>query len=147
MTVPTNDLNAHSASASVSVSAETAFEFLADGMNQSYWALGSLDRREIGPDTFVGTSMFDGNEEFVRLRPNSDLLLVDYFVGPSPEELTHLVESRVIPGVALGRPEGTCVVTNTVWRHDSLDEETWALMYHLWKTELYLIKGKLERLA
>lgn len=144
--MPRDDLNAHSASVGVEVGPDVAFAFLADGMNQSYWALGSLEREQIGPDTFVGTSMFDGAKEYVRLRPNPDALLVDYFVGASPDSLRQLVESRIIPGAELGRSADSCVVTNTVWRADAIDDETWALMYHLWKTEVNLIKGKLERL-
>jgi len=62
-----------------------------------------------------------------------------------PDSLSHLVESRVIPGAELGRSPDSCVVTNTVWRAEEIDAETWAVMYHLWKTELYLIKGRLER--
>lgn len=139
--------HSHSASVAVAVGPQVAFAFLADGMNQSYWALGSLDRERLGPDTFVGTSMFDGAKEYVRLRPDEAALLVDYFVGPAPEELHHLVESRIIPGEELGRSADSCVVTNTVWRSEGIDDETWALMYHLWNTEVHLIKGKLERLT
>ena len=69
--MPVDDANAHSASTAVNVSADVAFTFLADGMNQSYWALGSLERRALGDDLYVGTSMFDGQELYVRLRPNA----------------------------------------------------------------------------
>lgn len=143
--MPLND-HAHSASVAVDVSPRIAYDFLADGMNQSYWALGSLGRERLGPDTFVGTSMFDGSQEYIKLRPNPDELLVTYFVGASPDSLHQMVESRIIPGSELGRPADSCIVTNTVWRSEGLDDEAWTLMYHLWNTEVNLIKGKLERL-
>ena len=143
--MPVDDANAHSASIAVDVSADVAFAFLADGMNQSYWALGSLERRALGDDLYVGTSMFDGQELYVRLRPNAELRLVDYFLGADPDSLQHLVESRVIPGEELGRAPGTCVVTNTHWRPEDMDADEWTLTYYLWKTEVYLIKGHLER--
>ena len=71
--------------------------------------------------------------------------LVDYFLGATPDALQHLVESRVIPGEELGRAPGTCVVTNTHWRPEDMDAEEWVMTYYLWKTEVYLIKGHLER--
>jgi len=143
--VPVDDANAHSASIAVDVTADVAYAFLADGMNQSYWALGSLERRDLGDDLYVGTSMFDGKELYVRLRPNAELRLVDYFLGADPENLVHLVESRVVPGEELGRPPGTCVITNTHWRPEAATDEEWTMTYYLWKTEVYLIRGFLER--
>jgi len=143
--VPVDDANAHSASIAVDVTADVAYAFLADGMNQSYWALGSLERRDLGDDLYVGTSMFDGKELYVRLRPNAELRLVDYFLGADPGKLVHLVESRVLPGEELGRAAGTCVVTNTHWRPEDATAEGGAMTYYLWKTEVYLIKGCLER--
>ncbi|UGS36037.1 hypothetical protein [Capillimicrobium parvum] len=145
--MPTDDPNAHFASAHIDVHAEQAFDFLADGMNQRFWALFSIERRQLGPDTFVGSSMFDAVDEYVRLRPNRELLLVDYFIGfEGPDNLRHQVQSRVIPGPELGRPENTCVVTNVVWRDEAYTPEVWGLIYHVWKVELALIKGKLEQL-
>jgi hypothetical protein len=143
--VPSGDKHAHCASVLVDVPAQTAFEFLADGMNQSYWALGSLDRRRLGEHLFVGTSMFDGVEEFIQLRPNRELLLVDYFCGGSADELHQAVESRVIPGPEVGAGENQCIVANTIWRTASMDDDEWDLLYHLWYTEMNLIKGFLER--
>ncbi len=140
-----DDPDAHSASIAVEVHADVAYAFLADGMNQSYWALGSLERRDLGDHLYVGTSMFDGEELYVRLRANAELRLVDYFLGGDPGRLAHLVESRVIPGEELGRAAGTCVVTNTHWRPEEATAEEWKMTYYLWKTEVYLIKGQLER--
>ena len=143
--MPVDDANAHSASIAVGAPADVAYAFLADGMNQSYWALGSLERRDLGDNLYVGTSMFDGKELFVRLRANAELRLVDYFLGTHRERLVHLVESRVIPGEELGRAPGTCVVTNTHWRPEAATAEEWEMTYYLWKTEVYLIKGCIER--
>ena len=145
--MPVDDANAHSASIGVDVHADVAYAFLADGMNQSYWALGSMERRDLGDHLYVGTSMFDGEELYVRLRPNPELRLVDYFLGTDRDRLAHLVESRVIAGEELGRPEGTCVITNTHWRPEDATEEEWTMTYYLWKTEVYLIRGHLERVA
>jgi hypothetical protein len=143
--MPIDSRHANSASVLVNVPADVAFEFLADGMNQSYWALGSLDRRRLSEDLYAGTSMFDGAEEFIRIHANRDLRLVDYYVGASEDDLHHAVESRVILGPELGHAEDCCVVTNTIWRSTGLDDEAWEVLYHLWHTEVNLIKGRLER--
>lgn len=135
---------AHCVTASVAVDAETAFEFLADGMNQSYWALGSWDRRSLGDGIFVGTSLFDGSELFVRVVPRPETLVVDFETGRSPDSLAHHVEARVIRGETLGRPAETCVVTLTIWRSDDVDDATWDLLGHCFATEIQMIRGRLE---
>ena len=100
---------AFSVSALVAVEAEEAFAFLADGMNQRYWALGSWDRRRLGEDLFAGDSLFDGSELLIGSCPGRDLLLVDFLTGTSADALDHHVEARVIPGPTLGHPPGTCL--------------------------------------
>ena len=135
---------AHCAATLAQVDARKAFDFLADGMNQTYWALGSWDRRQIGDRTFVGTSLFDGRELVVRLVPDEERLLVDFETGRSPDSLQHAVEARVVPGPTLGHPEGTCVVTLTVWRGADVDDAAWELLWHCFETEIQMIRGRLE---
>lgn len=143
--LPPNDPNTHCASIEVNVSAETAFSFMADGMKQNYWALGSVNRRNLGNGLFVGTSSFDGSDLYVTLAGHPDLLMVDYCFGPTPETIAPVVEARIKPGVALGRKDNCCVVTLTIWRWPHSTDEEWELHYHLWKVEVHLIKGALER--
>jgi hypothetical protein len=135
---------AHCVTASVAVAAETAFEFLADGLNQSYWALGSWDRRALGDGVFVGTSLFNGSELYVRVIPRPETLVVDFETGHSPDSLAHHVEARVIRGTTLGRPADTCVVTLTIWRSTDVDDATWELLEHCFATEIQMIRGRLE---
>lgn len=136
--------NAHCVSIVVGVDGATAFDFLADGMNQTHWALGSWDRRSHGDDLFSGTSLFDGSELFVRVVPHPEILVVDFETGRSPDTLAHRVEARVIRGETLGRPSSTCVVTLTIWRAADIDDETWELLGHSFATEIHMIKGRLE---
>jgi hypothetical protein len=140
-----DDPNAHSASIEVGVPAETAFAFMADGMKQSYWALGSVNRRELGGNLFVGQSSFDGTDLYVRIDSYPELLLVDYSTGSSPDELTPSVEARIRRGEWLGKEPSASVITLTLWRWSGADEERWQMHYHLWKTEMHLIKGALDR--
>ena len=140
----TRTSQAFTVAAHVAVSAEEAFAFLADGMNQRYWALGSWDRRAVGDGVFVGTSLLDGTELYVRVVPQPDLLLVDFQTGTGPESLAHEVEARVVPGPTLGHPEGTCLVVLTVFRLASVDDESWEQAWHMFQTEIQMIKGRLE---
>jgi len=135
---------AFSVSALVAVEAEEAFAFLADGMNQQYWALGSWDRRRLGEDLFAGNSLFDGSELLIRLVPRPDLLLVDFHTGTSVDALEHHVEARVVPGPTLGHAPGYCLLVLTVFRDATADDELWTRLWHVFETEIHMIKGRLE---
>jgi hypothetical protein len=141
------DPNAICASSEVKVPAATAFEFMADGMKQDHWALGSMGREDLGGGLFRGKSSFDGTDLYVRLDSDRDRLLVDYAVGDSAEELLPHVEARIRPGSWIGLADGdaACVVTLTIWRWAEADEEEWEFHLHLWRTEIRLIKGAIER--
>jgi len=142
--MPADDPNSHSASIEVAVPADRAFEFLADGMKQTHWALGSWDRRDLGGGLYSGTSLFDGGELFIRLHGYRDLLLVDYEVGEQPDELRRLVEARIVPGETLDRGADRCVVTITIWRPAGVSADVWARIYHAFNVEVYMIRGRLE---
>lgn len=129
----------------VAVGADTAFAFLTDGMNQRFWALGSWDRREVGDGVFVGTSLLDGTELYVRPIPNPALLLVDFETGEDRRSLAHEVEARVVPGSALGHAEETCLVVLTVFRRAAAADAGWEQAWHMFQTEIQMIKGRLER--
>jgi hypothetical protein len=134
----------HAATAAVAVPAGTAFAYLADGLKQSEWTLGSWDRERLGDGLFRGTSLFDGSDTYVRLCPDEESLLIDYWVGPSPEHMLRVNSARIVPGPAIGRPEGTCLVTLLKWRMPSQSDEDWARACVTFDTEIHMIKGRLE---
>ena len=136
--------DAHCVAVRVQVEPERAFRFLADGMNQGYWALGSWDRREVEDGVFVGTSLFDGRELYVRPVPRPETVSVDFETGRSAGELRHHAEARVVPSEILGGERGSCVVSLTVWRSADVDDDTWELLGHTFATEIHMIKGRLE---
>ena len=90
----------HTSSISVARPAEIVFEIMADGLAQGKWTWGSFDRREIEPGLFVGHSIFDGKETFVRLHVDRARLIVDYDVGRSRETMQFRNMSRVIPAIS-----------------------------------------------
>jgi hypothetical protein len=135
---------AHESSIEIAVPAEQAFAYIASGMQQGEWALGSWNRRDAGDGIFVGTSLFDGSELSIRLNAHPDLLLVVYDTGTSTADMRPMVWGRVVPGPVLGLANDHCVVTFTIWRGAAMDDATWELMAHTFPTELRMIKGRLE---
>jgi hypothetical protein len=139
------DRFAITAATEVEAPATAAFAFMADGLKQDHWALGSMNRRALGDGLFIGQNQFDGSDLYVRLASDPELLLVDYSTGPSPEELTPRVEARIRPGSSVGLDDSRCVVTLTIWRWEGCEEEDWRFHEHLWRVEIRLIKGAIER--
>jgi len=141
------DPNAICAGSEVKVPAETAFEFMADGMKQDHWALGSMGREDLGGGLFRGKSSFDGTDLYIRLDSDRDRLLVDYSVGDTADELLPHVEARIRRGswIGLADGDGACVVTLTIWRWPGAEQDEWEFTEHLWRTEIRLIKGAIER--
>lgn len=135
---------AHVASVELAVSAERAFAYLADGIKQGQWALGSWNRRDLGEGLFAGTSLFDGRELLIRLEAIPELMLVQYQVGRSPEALAPLVWGRIVPGPVVGLDEGRCLLTLVVWRSEGDPDEVWELLSHTFPVEVQMIKGRLE---
>jgi hypothetical protein len=139
------DRYCHTATAEVAVEARTAFNFMADGIKQGRWALGSWERREAKKGLFVGTSLFDGKETWVRISADPERLLVDYLVGRSPEALLPRNSARIVPGPATKRSEKKCLVTLMTWRLADMTDEAWEQLCVTHETELFMIKGLLER--
>jgi hypothetical protein len=139
------DKYAITAATEVDVPAATAFEFMADGLKQDHWALGSVNRKSLGDGLFIGQNSFDGSDLYVRLASDPELLLVDYSTGASPEKLTPRVEARIRPGSWVGLDDSSSAVTLTIWRWAGCDEEEWQFHNNLWRVEIKLIKGAIER--
>lgn len=138
------DQYCHTASTLVDRPAETAFAFMRDGLKQTRWALGSWDRRKLADDLYVGTSLFNGRETYVRLAVDAPQMLVMYYVGPSPEALQPRNMARVVPGPVLGHGPGSCVVTLSTWRAADVPDDRWRLTCVSHKTEMYMIRHLIE---
>ncbi|HXP30758.1 MAG TPA: hypothetical protein VN832_06690 [Stellaceae bacterium] len=135
----------HTSSIDVAVPAEIAFDIMADGVRQGEWALGSWRRREVEPGLFVGTSLFDGKETWVRIHADRARLAIDYEVGRSRDGLSFRNAARVVPGALLGRAPQSSVVTLMTWRTAAQSDQAWQQVAVTHETEMFLIKGLLER--
>ena len=139
------DAYCHTSSIEVAVPAEVAFEIMCDGVKQGQWAWGSASRREIEPGLYVGTSVFDGKETWVRIYADHKRLTVDYDVGRTRDALSFRNASRVVPGAVLGRDPNTCIVTLLSWRSAAQTDQAWQQTCTVHEAEMYLIRGLLER--
>lgn len=139
------DPHCHSSSIMVERPAAVAFELMSDGLKQGQWAWGSLNRTEIEPGLFVGTSTFTGKQTFVRLDVDRDRFQVDYEVGAAKEAMQFRNMSRVIPGELLRMGPERCVVTLLTWRLETQTDAEWVQFGTIHEAEMFLIKGILER--
>ncbi|MFB9949665.1 hypothetical protein ACFFP0_12440 [Rhizobium puerariae] len=139
------DPHCHSSSIMVERSAELAFEIMSDGLKQGQWAWGSLNRTEVGPGLFCGTSTFTGKQAFVRLHVDRARFQVDYEVGATRDAMQFRNMSRVIPGEVLRMGPDKCVVTLITWRLATQADAEWTQFGTIHEAEMFLIKGLLER--
>ena len=139
------DPHCHSSSIMVERPAAVAFELMSDGLKQGQWAWGSLNRTEVEPGLFVGTSTFTGKQTFVRLHVDRDRFQVDYEVGAAKDVMQFRNMSRVIPGELLRMGPDRCVVTLLTWRLETQTDAEWIQFGTIHEAEMFLIKGILER--
>ena len=139
------DPHCHSSSIIVERPAAVAFELMSDGLKQGQWAWGSLNRTEVEPGLFVGTSTFTGKQTFVRLHVDRDRFQVDYEVGAAKDAMQFRNMSRVIPGELLRMGPDRCVVTLLTWRLETQTDAEWVQFGTIHEAEMFLIKGILER--
>jgi hypothetical protein len=138
------DVWCHTGSIEIQCDNETAIAYVADGIKQGEWALGSIDRREIGDGLFEGTSMFGAGPEYIRIRVDDENQVVYYDVGHSLDDLRTLNVIRVVPGPVLGGKSETCVMTLLSWRVQGTSDEAWTRNCVSHETEMYIIKARLE---
>jgi hypothetical protein len=138
------DAYCHSSSILVKADAQRAFQLMADGVRQGRWALGSWQRREVGPDLFVGVSIFTGAETWVRIHADPEKLTIDYDVGASEAALRLRNAARVFDGPSLGHEPGTALVTLFTWRLATQSDDAWAQISSTHETEMFLIRALLE---
>jgi hypothetical protein len=143
--MPDTDVLCHHATVAVAAPAERAFAFMADGLKLGTWAMGCWNTRAVGPDLFVGNSLFDGAEGYVRIVADRALLAIDYHVGAAPDQLAHMNSARVIPGATLGRDPASCVVTLLAWRPAAMDDARWQRVRVTHEAEMLLIQSWLAR--
>jgi hypothetical protein len=143
MNNPDQDL-CYTVTAQVAAPARAAFDFLADGAKVGDWALGALAAKRVGT-----RDVFLSKEHGIAFRVDADAkrLLVDYHVGGSEKDLVMRIATRVIPGDAMGRGAGTCLVSMAAWRPASFDDRRWSRLKAFHDAEIHIIREKIEAMA
>jgi hypothetical protein len=143
MNNPDQDL-CYTVTAQVAAPARAAFDFLADGAKVGDWALGALAAKRVGT-----SDVFLSKEHSIAFRVDADAkrLLVDYHVGGSEKDLVMRIATRVIPGDAMGRGAGTCLVSMAAWRPASFDDRRWSRLKAFHDAEIHIIREKIEAMA
>ncbi|MBI2157943.1 MAG: hypothetical protein HYU26_13725 [Candidatus Rokubacteria bacterium] len=134
----------HRVTAECAVPAARAFGFLVDGAMLGRWALGCWQTEARGEGLFVGRSLFDGGEVWVRPVGDERLLTVDYHVGASPDALLPRIMARVVPGPVAGRRADTCLVSLLAWRGREMDDTRWHRLVACHEVEILLIQALLR---
>lgn len=135
----------HAATAAVAVPAGAAIAYMSDGAALGEWSLGCWQTRQAGEGLFVGHSLFDGGETWVRIAPDPAGLAITYHVGGGLDGLVPRIMVLAVPGPVTDRPEGHCLLTMLVWRGRDMTQERWRRTVATHEAEIVLIKAQLER--
>ena len=143
MNNPDQDL-CYTVTALVAAPARMAFDYLADGEKVGDWALGALAAKRMGD-----SDLFVSKEHGIAIRVDADTkrLAIDYHVGSDAKTLVMRIATRVIPGEAMGRGAGTCLVSMAAWRPKSFDDRRWSRLKAFHDAEIHLIREKIEALG
>ena len=142
MNNPDQDL-CYTVTAQVAAPSRAAFDYLADGAKVGDWALGALAAKRVGDsDLFVSAA----HGIAFRVDADAKRLVIDYHLGSGANDLAMRISARVIPGEAMGRGAGTCLVSMAAWRPASFDDRRWSRLKAFHDAEIHLIREKIEAL-
>ena len=134
----------HAITLQVEVTADIAFDFLADPLRLGRWALACFNTTPAGQSgLFTGVSLYDGSRGWVRLDADKARHIIDFHIGDA-ETQTPRVSARVIPGPICGLPATSCYVTLTAWRVADMSDDRWSRLCSAHEAEIWLVKSQLE---
>ena len=138
------DPHCHSCSCVVESTAERAFQYMSDGLKQGEWTFGSWNRRQIEENLFVGTSMFDNKETFIRIDTDPENFMIYYHLGPDRDSLVARNMVRVLPADVVQGDADKCVVTLMAWRSAFMDDLRWKQLCVSHESQMFIIKARIE---
>lgn len=141
----TEDPYCHTTSIVVKRPAKEAFRYMADGVKQGEWTFGSWDREQIGPDLFMGRSLFDGSTTYVRIVPDHDNLVIYYYLGDPDDVMVPRNMARIVCGSDVGLDDDDgCIVTLMGWRKMDMSDDRWRQLCVSHETQMFIIKNRIE---
>lgn len=139
-----SDNYCHTGSIEVRCTPGAALAYLSDGVQQGDWTFGAWNRRQLEDNLFVGTSLFDRGDTYVRIKPDAGNFVIYYDVGRDPADMHPRNMIRIVPGPVTGREPDVCIITLMTWRPVSATDEQWLKQCVSHKTEMFIIKDRLE---
>ncbi|HEX7114895.1 MAG TPA: hypothetical protein VF193_07160 [Steroidobacter sp.] len=138
----------HTVTSLVEAPASAVFEFLTDPLAVGRWALASARSAPSElPGIYVGRSLFDGSRNYFKLKAHPELLLVEYSVGPHPDDLRPRIRAQVIRPESVGLGPSNCYLTLIAWRPAGMPDSRWSRLCATHEVEMWLIKEQIEAVA
>jgi len=142
------DPHCHTCTCEVRAPAQAAFDYMSDGLKQGEWTFGSWDRRQLSDNMFVGTSMFDNKETYIRIEIDPENFIIYYHLGADKDELVarNMARNmvRVVPADVVEGEENTCLVTLMAWRSAFMDDQRWKQLCVSHEAQMFIIKARIE---
>jgi hypothetical protein len=135
----------HGVSVEVAVSAQVAFEYLADPHMVGRWALGCFNSQPTDiSGLYQGKSLFDGTKAWFRIDSDPMRLIIDYYVGDADRQLPR-ISSRIVPGPHYGRNADHCIITMDAWRPVDMTDNRWLQLCAAHDAEILIIRAQLMK--
>ena len=137
-------MNTDTASVAIERNAEAVFKFMSDPNKMDLWSFGTW-RISAGGDGLVhGRSIFDGSAACVRIEPDAQNRLIDYWVGANAENLAPRIFVRITPGEVTGSSTLNCILSMVSFRTAAMSDDRWHRLLTAHAFEVQLIKSLLE---
>ena len=137
-------MNTDIASIVINRHAKTVFKFMSDPNNMDLWSFGTWRIKVDNEGLVHGQSIFDGSTTFVRIQPNEQNYLIDYWVGSDSKRLVPRIFVRITSGEVTGSATQNCVMSMIAFRNESMNDERWHRLVTAHAFEVQLIKSVLE---
>ena len=137
-------MNTDTASVTIERSAEAVIKFMSDPEKMDLWSFGTW-RISVDDNGLVhGRSIFDGSTACVRIEPNAQNRLIDYWVGANSENLAPRIFVRITPGEVTGSSTLNCILSMVSFRTEAMSDDRWHRLVTAHALEVQLIKSVLE---
>lgn len=123
---------------------ETVFNFLSDPYNLDLWSFGTW-KIEVNERGLVkGHALHTGQTNYVRIESHAEQGLIDYWVGPSADDMLPRICARIISGDSFASAADCSLLLLIALRTPDMDDQRWAGLIAAHNCEVGLIKSLLE---
>ena len=137
-------MNTDTASVAIERNAEVVFKFMSDPKKMDLWSFGSWRISVDGDGLVHGRSIFDGSAACVRIEPDAQNRLIDYWGGTNSENLAPRIFVRITPSEVIGSSTLNCILSMVSFRTETMSDDRWHRLVTAHAFEVQLIKSLLE---